>query len=352
VKSICYVSETGRIDRPILDPSVRYRCFHPGEVLGKMGHTVAIYSAARFYDAPCLDYDAYVFHRPNVARKRFSQTIGKLKFLGKTLIADYDDLIFGGEELALVSSAVKNGTLSESAAITAFGSNLEALGFFDIVSTSTKALAEKALELNPSAHVNVLHNFIPPSVLEVHDSLGTSSTSRSEFRLGYFSGTKSHNSDFPIVSDVLHKILSENRKSSLLIVGPVDLPPGISSLPNVTTLPTVDYWRLPSLMKQCSIVIAPLEETSFNSCKSRVKYLESALAGCRLVASPIPDMSEIGSDFMDFALSKNDWYNFLSRRSSKEELVTSAGANKLNLASLTAIAKKDLEAFYENTVLC
>jgi len=317
-----------------------------------MGHTVAIYSAARFYDAPCLDYDAYVFHRPNVARKRFSQTIGKLKFLGKTLIADYDDLIFGGEELALVSSAVKNGTLSESAAITAFGSNLEALGFFDIVSTSTKALAEKALELNPSAHVNVLHNFIPPSVLEVHDSLGTSSTSRSEFRLGYFSGTKSHNSDFPIVSDVLHKILSENRKSSLLIVGPVDLPPGISSLPNVTTLPTVDYWRLPSLMKQCSIVIAPLEETSFNSCKSRVKYLESALAGCRLVASPIPDMSEIGSDFMDFALSKNDWYNFLSRRSSKEELVTSAGANKLNLASLTAIAKKDLEAFYENTVLC
>lgn len=345
MRSICYVSETGRIDRPILDPSVRYRCFHPGELLGKMGRMVAIYSAARFYDAPCLDYDVYIFHRPNVARKRFSQTVGKLKFLGKTLLADYDDLIFGGEELALVSSAVKNGTLSESAAITAFGSNLEALGFFDLVTTSTKALAEKVLEFNPSARVNVLHNFIPPSVLEVHDNLDTSSTPRSEFRLGYFSGTKSHNSDFPIVSDVLHKILSENRKSSLLVVGPVDLPPGISSLPNVTTLSAVGYWRLPSLMKQCSIVIAPLEETSFNRCKSRVKYLESALAGCRLVASPIPDMSEIGSNFIDLASSKNDWYNYLSSRSSKEELVASASVNKLNLEKLTANAKKDLEAF-------
>ncbi len=55
-----------------------------------------------------------------------------------------------------------------------------------------------------------------------------------------------------------------------------------------------------------------LESSAFNDCKSRVKFLESALAGCRLIASPIPDMVAVGEQSVCLASSRKDWYDFLS----------------------------------------
>ncbi|ATP17608.1 hypothetical protein BV87_03855 [Sphingobium yanoikuyae] len=65
-------------------------------------------------------------------------------------------------------------------------------------------------------------------------------------------------------------------------------------------------------MAMCSTVIAPLEMSAFNACKSRVKFLEAALSGCRLVASPIPDMQAIGSNHLTLADNSDDWYEALS----------------------------------------
>ena len=96
-KTICFVSETGQGDHPLNDPSVRYRAYHPAEALLNAGHFCSIYSAAQFYKNPCFDYNVYVFHRPNMARAAFAKTIGILRQLGRILIADYDDLIFGDE---------------------------------------------------------------------------------------------------------------------------------------------------------------------------------------------------------------------------------------------------------------
>ncbi|TKV41702.1 hypothetical protein A0U87_04070 [Sphingobium sp. MP9-4] len=65
-------------------------------------------------------------------------------------------------------------------------------------------------------------------------------------------------------------------------------------------------------MAMCSTVIAPLEMSAFNACKSRVKFLEAALSGCRLVATPIPDMQVIGSTHLTLANNCDDWYEALS----------------------------------------
>lgn len=311
-KSVCFVSETGRIEQPLIDPSVRYRCYHPAETLSRAGHSCTVLSAAKFYENPCFDHDIYVFHRPNMARRNFLQVIRNLRRTGCRLIADYDDLIFGTEKVALVSSAVKNATLTPERAIAAFASNLAGLREFDRVTTSTEPLAARVREFNPGAEVAVVPNIVPHSVLTLQDYLGTYHRPRPEKTIGYFAGTKSHDRDFPVVGAALHRVLSENADFSLLVVGPVAIPKEIAALPNVFTAPVVNYLRLPSLMAMCSTVIAPLEDSAFNACKSRVKFLEAALSGCRLIASPIPDMAIIGPEHITLATDMDDWYRTLS----------------------------------------
>lgn len=269
-------------------------------------------SSKIFFENPNFDHDIYVFHRPNIARQNFISVVDVLRKRGAVLIADYDDLIFGPPEVALISSAVKNGTLNEEAAVQGFASNLAGLQQFNKVTVSTAPLAERVREFNPGANVVVVSNFLPDSIISIHTELGTPHIKRPPTTIGYFAGTRSHDKDFPIVSEVLQRVLLENPSFNLLVVGPVQLPSGFVGLPNVTIAPVVNFLRLPSMMSMCATVIAPLEKSSFNECKSRVKFLEAALAGCRLIATPIPDMVAVGEEYMTLAENSDDWYEALS----------------------------------------
>ncbi|MFB7250221.1 hypothetical protein [Microbacterium sp. NPDC056234] len=310
--SICFVSETGKKNRPIQDASVRYRCYHPAEVLTRAGDFCSVYSAHEFYQQPNFDYDVYVFHRPTTVRENFRLVQERLRKFDKTLIADYDDLIFGDAGMAIQSSAVRSGRLAEDRASMLFQQNLAGLREFDKVTTSTGPLAAWAKEFNAGAEVRVIPNLIPPSVSEVHNQLGTARVARPHTMIGYFSGSKSHDGDLLLVASVLHRVLIENPDYTLMLVGPVSLPASLAGLPNVMLAPLVDFQRLPGLMAKCSTVIAPLETSDFTACKSRVKFLEAALSGTRLLATPIPDMQVLGEERLGLLESLDDWYEELS----------------------------------------
>lgn len=316
--SICFITNTARKDRPILDGSVRYRCYHPAEVLLKEGHWCSIYSTAQFYCKPCFDFDIYIFHRPHHSKnnKQLPRIIEQLIQNKKKVLADYDDLIFGDKEIALVSSIYKNKVRSKENTIQIFKENLEALQFFENITVSTLPLSKYATFYNTKAKVTVIPNIISPSFAMMHFLLKTAWKPRKKECIGYFAGTKSHDKDILIVEEILHRVLLENENYTFIVVGPVSLPSSLSALPNVVTTGPVSYWRLPSLMSLCSFVIAPLEKSPFNSCKSRVKFLEASLSGCRLVATPIPDMKEIGPDHLIYAETPDEWYNALSSVSS------------------------------------
>lgn len=324
--SVCFVSETSR-DRPILDPSVRYRCFHPAEELARRGITTAVYSAAQFYQTPNYDFDAYIFHRPSSNRAAFESVIDRLKTLKRVLVADYDDLVFGGAEIALNSSSVKNQTMAPQQAILAYEKNLVALRAFSTITTSTSSLAAKVRELNPGSSVTIVANRIPESVMSLHIEGRTYRIQKPPHRIGYFAGTKSHDADIAVIVEVLHRVLLEQPRTDFLVVGPVALPFSLSALQNVHVMDAIGYWRVPGLMSDCATVIAPLEDSGFNQCKSRVKFLEAALAGCRLIASPIPDMKELGEERLVLPSSLNDWYEALSLRLEADAQRDLANAN-------------------------
>lgn len=309
---ICFVTQTARVAQPILDPSVRYRCYHPAEALTRSGNPSVVMAAPNFFSEPNFNYDVYFFHRPSVSIPNFDATIAALKRAGKILVADYDDLIFGDETVALQSSIFKNNVATAEATIKIFENNTKALLYFDRVTVSTRPLAREVENFNPKAQVAVVPNFVSPALMELHESLGTHLRKRDPLSIGYFAGTKSHDKDFPIVAEPLYRVLIEDPRKSLTVVGPVELPKAFAMLPNVVVAPVVNYLRLPGLMTRCSTVIAPLESSRFNSCKSRVKFLEASLGGCRLLATPIPDMREVGEDKIGLMENLDDWYQALS----------------------------------------
>lgn len=324
--SFCFISYTGRTERPILDPSTRYRSFHPADELRKLGFFSVVSSHTEFFNKPNFGYDVYIFHRPSRNIKspaRFDSVISQLKKKGKILIADYDDLIFGDEEIALQSSLSKNGRATKEQCIEIYKNNLSGLEAFDKIIVSTRTLADVIRRFKPTAEVTVLPNFIPSSLLNIYENNSFYQKVRPKGTIGYFAGTASHNKDILVVLEPLHRVLVENPSFTLLVVGPVNIPNALIALPNVVANPVVNYMRLPSLMQFCETVIAPLEISLFNDCKSRVKFLEAALSGCRLIATPITDMKDVGNDFISFAETNEDWYNSLSSIPSEERLMNS-----------------------------
>lgn len=305
--SICFVSHTARHNQPILDASTRYRCYHLAEALRAKGCRCVVVSLTEFLKNPCYAYDVYVFHRPSSDVSSFQSMLENLRRLGKKLLADYDDLIFGTTEEALSSSVFKNGLRSEDRVIAMFSANLVALLQFDLFTTSTEPLKAQVMRFQASGRCEVVPNGVPDSVFAIADENEFHKEPRPPDVVGYFAGTKTHDKDFPVAEEGIHGFLDMDPNRRFLVVGPVSLPNTLKDHPQVTQHSVVDYLRLPKLMQQCSTVIAPLEQTMFNQCKSRVKFLEACLAGCRLIATPIPDMRAVASYWADLPQTGDEW---------------------------------------------
>lgn len=306
---ILYISTTSQVASPIQDPSSRYRCYHPAEVLNKHNF-VAVVSWSQFMKHPCLDYDIYIFHRPNHAEVPL---INQLKELNKILIADYDDLIFGTPDQAAECSIYKNGHASLEQVQNLFAANQRALFCFDYFTVSTQNLAKELKRLHSKALVQVVHNFIPDSILSLADKWNLRKHEKNPNLIMYCSGTMSHNKDFLVVQDVFIKGLEKNPKLRLYIFGCLESSEKLLKHPQIYFHNATSYWNLFEHMAQAAYTIAPLEDSCFNDCKSNVKFLESATAGATLLATPIEDMQRMKENAAIHLLqTPEDWQNCLS----------------------------------------
>lgn len=306
---ILYITNTSRT-RPILDPSARYRCYHTAEVLRSQGIYTSVTTLAQFIKNPLpLDFDMYIFHRPGVAAIK---NIRKLKFHRKTVIADYDDLIFGNEEIALKSSLFINTNHDAEEVIDIFNRNLMALREFNIFTCSTEYLAEEIKAQCENANVFVIHNFLPPSIMKkTADCL---KKKKDMNQIVYCCGTQSHNKDFKIVEEAIIRCLKKDSTLRLFLIGPLQISEELNRLSNVYFHSAVDYWDLFEIMSNSAFAIAPLENSVFNSCKSNVKFLESAATGITLLASPIPDMVRVKDSGIILFTDETEFEKYIMNR--------------------------------------
>ena len=307
---ILFITTTAQVACPIQDPSSRYRCYHPAEILN-VNNFVSVTSWHQFLKNPSFDYDVYIFHRPNQSE---IPLINQLKELNKILIADYDDLIFGTPDQAKDCSIYKNGHASLDQTKGLFSANQQALFCFDYFTVSTNNLAKEIQRLHTKAVVQVVHNFIPDSILALANKWKLRQQEKNPNLIMYCSGTMSHNRDFALVQDVFLRSLEKNPKLRLYIFGCLQSTDKLLKHPQICFHGPTSYWNLFQHMAQAAYTIAPLEDSCFNDCKSNVKFLESATAGATLLATPIEDMQRISPYAAVHLLqTADDWADRLSQ---------------------------------------
>lgn len=293
--SFLFVSWTGSA-RPYVDPSTRYRCFNLCQELVRRGHRSQVVSQALFHDnlGSYDNYDKYIFHRPLL-------TDGMANFLIKQsstrrIIADFDDLIFDVRSADLTPMVRIRGGNSASIRHYVAGT-AEATKFFLLASVSTTPLKKRINDIFPQIDAIIVNNAIDPgySGLCRLARKATSNTLR-PYEYGYFSGTATHDADFAMIAGPLADALSVRPFARLLVVGPVPIPAPLAPYrERIDTMPILKFHDLPFIKSQCNSVIAPLESTLFNECKSGIKFFEAAILGCKVIATPIHDIARFSS---------------------------------------------------------
>ncbi|MGO9596801.1 MAG: glycosyltransferase [Isosphaeraceae bacterium] len=139
---------------------------------------------------------------------------------------------------------------------------------------------------------------------------------RSEIRIGYFSGTLTHQSDFRMIAPVLVSLLEEFANLKLTVAGDFDLAQFAEFsrfAERVEKRPFVDWTRLPAELARVDINLIPLVINAFTEGKSDLKYYEAALVEVPSVASPTvvyQSCIERGVNGL-LAQTEDDWYRAL-----------------------------------------
>lgn len=311
-KNILYVSWTSRNDRPYFDPSVRYRCFNFANELIKRGHSATVISQVRFQeiykDLP--KYDAYIFHRPYLTQElsEFLQEHNDQELI----IADFDDLIFDVRYAELTPMVRVRGGDTKSVR-SYLSKNYDAASLFNRFTLSTSPLEEHTRELFPTSKSLVLSNSIDPGFLGLSRIARRSNPIADRpYALGYFSGTASHDKDFAMIAPLIAKRIIDSGER-ILLVGPLEIPECLKALENqVVAHPLVSFHELAKTMAQCETVLAPLEDTIFTLSKSGLKFFEAVLAGCNVIATPIPDIDRFTSPLLKKCRNIDEWEEALA----------------------------------------
>jgi glycosyltransferase involved in cell wall biosynthesis len=121
-------------------------------------------------------------------------------------------------------------------------------------------------------------------------------TSRERIKLGYFSGSSSHNGDLSLVAHALERVMAADARIDLVLVGHIDVAQAFGArfgghlkghlADRVTIHPFVDFLTLQELIADVDFNLVPLQVNEFTHCKSELKFVDAAIVGTLTIASP------------------------------------------------------------------
>ncbi len=241
---------------------------------------------------------------------------------GAAILFDVDDLVFR-PELAVTETidGIRTQKISETEARDSYGDMRLMLLEADRCTVPTIPLAREIRALKKPA--TVIPNGFDRETFECARS--AMRQRRSEpgdglVRIGYASGSLTHQRDFAVASQAIAAILGENPSTRLVLFrGATD----IAEFPELDKMQDQIEWRdpvpfqdLPREYARFDINIAPLEiGNPFCEAKSELKFFEAALAGVPTIASatqPFADAIRPGETAF-LAATADEWYQSLSR---------------------------------------
>lgn len=259
-----------------------------------------------------------------ICRARYNSHINNMitraRAKGKRVLFDVDDLIFNIDYTHLILRTLDQNIDSPEpwdhwfGMIGRIGATLK---LCDGAIATNEYLADRITEFS-GLSTDVIPNFLNKEQLLISDPLYQEKL-RSGFRrtdeihIGYFSGTPTHNHDFSVVAKPLARVMREDSRVRLLVVGFLELKAGLEQFSDrISFVPLQDFVNLQRLMSLVEINIVPLVDNGFTNCKSELKYFEAAAVGTLTIATPIHSYASAITDGENGYLARStDWYGRL-----------------------------------------
>ena len=288
----------------------RYRVYNYADALVAHGCTADIYIDDELQLGTGVSADLVVLNRVC-----WSDAIGALidhcRERRIPVVFDIDDLVFDASRIDLLRVTATFGPEDFSRTCSFIERTRQTMLACDAVTVSTFALAAEVRALGMPAYV--LPNTIAASTWAIAEK--SREPRRPAVTIGYFSGTKTHESDFAVCAAAVRRLLSTNADARLLIVGELDLPLDFASCEDrIERLPLMPHDEMLAVMASVDINLAPLElHNDFTECKSELKIFEAAAMGVPTIASPTGPFRGIISSGRNgyLAATEDEWHTAL-----------------------------------------
>lgn len=309
--------------------SARYRTKHVAEELQLHGFRASV----TVQDNPRLvsyaeTFQVFVLHRvlmtPAVAR-----LVARVKELGKTIIFETDDLVYDPAFLVHMDYWQKMNALERKLYENGVGGETLADPYVKLATTTTNFLAEKLREKGKEVFV-VPNRLTEEDVRWADEALKKyQEKGRETVRVGYLSGTPSHNKDFATITPALVTLFEQYPKMRLVLAGPLDTESALNQYAErIVRLPFVPRRELFGNIASLDINLAPLEiGNPFCESKSELKFFEAGIVAVPTVAAATGTFKEAITDGVDgfVAASTEEWVEKIGRLIADPELRKTTG---------------------------
>ena len=219
-------------------------------------------------------------HTPTIER-----FISLAKSLNRTVLFDIDDLVIDTkytDTIKYIAEMTEDEKALYDDGVNRMGRTLK---LCEGAITTTERLATELGKYVPEVFIN--RNTASERMYELSEAVNVVRDD-DEVRIGYFSGSITHNDDFKLVMPAIVQMLERHENVRLYIVGELELPEELSKYESqIVVSPFLDWEMLPELIGSVDINIGPLEDTIFNEAKSENKWVEAALVKVVTVASDV-----------------------------------------------------------------
>ena len=298
----------------VYSSTFRYRAANMAEVLNDVTTAQARRASAVCFFSNELQHAAHIVKSADIlviSRARYEADLALLveqfQAQGKRVWFDIDDLVFDTQKINLIISTAGQHATDDILHYWygVVGRMSQALRLCDGAITTNVYLANK-IKLFSNLPVKIIPNFVNAAQLAVSapsyqrkltiSSTSTGSTLCERIKLGYFSGSLSHNGDLSLISHALERVMAADARIDLVLVGHIDIEHAFGArfggyikghlADRVTLHPFVDFVALQELIADVDFNLVPLQVNEFTHCKSELKFVDAAIVGTLTIASP------------------------------------------------------------------
>ena len=306
--------------------SARFRAYNVAEELRLHGFKCSVTVSDNPFLIKLADkFKIFIFHKA-VYTPKTKKLIEKLKSQKKEIIFEADDLLFDPDFFKQVDYFKNTNLLERKAYENGIGGEILRDTYVRTCTTTTAYLAEKLKERGKQ--VFIVPNKLSDSDLEIAGKINKIPSSDS-IRLGYFSGTISHNKDFATITDALMQVMERYPNVELFLFGPLDIGDKLNKFKDrINQLPYVPRCKHFKNIAKVDINLAPLEISNpFCEAKSELKFFEAGILKVPTIASATQTFQQAISDGIDGFLAKTtgEWEQKLGQLIENADLRSAMG---------------------------